>query len=95
MQEFIDILRYKDYWADSYTKYSNTIGLSSEGKYLQYNTDVVLDFPYKDCILEGGMTKEDIGKEEVFYNEIIARDEIDTLLAPKALVNAEKILILR
>ncbi|HBI1737513.1 TPA: site-specific DNA-methyltransferase [Enterococcus faecalis] len=90
VQEFIDILRYKDYWADSYTKYSNTIGLSSEGKYLQYNTDVVLDFPYKDCILEGGMTKEDTGKEEVFYNEVIARDEIDTLLAPKALVNAKK-----
>ncbi|MCD5029744.1 site-specific DNA-methyltransferase [Enterococcus asini] len=90
VQEFIDILRYKDYWADSYTKYSNTIGLSSEGKYLQYNTDVVLDFPYKDCILEGRMTKEDVGKEEVFYNEVIARDEIDTLLAPKAFVNAKK-----
>ncbi|WP_270276934.1 site-specific DNA-methyltransferase [Enterococcus casseliflavus] len=90
VQEFIDILRYKDYWSDSYTKYSNTIGLSSEGKYLQYNTDVVLDFPYKDCILEGGMTKEDTGKEEVFYNEVIARDEIDTLLTPKALVNAKK-----
>ncbi|MCV5984079.1 site-specific DNA-methyltransferase [Enterococcus faecalis] len=90
VQEFIDILRYKDYWADSYTKYSNTIGLSSEGKYLQYNTDVVLDFPYKDCILEGGMTKEDTGKEEFFYNEVIARDEIDTLLAPKALVNVKK-----
>lgn len=90
VQEFIDILRYKDYWSDSYTKYSNTIGLSSEGKYLQYNTDVVLDFPYKDCILEGGMTKEDTGKEEVFYNEVIARDEIDTLLAPKAFVNVKK-----
>ncbi|HBC4463574.1 site-specific DNA-methyltransferase [Enterococcus faecalis] len=90
VQEFIDILRYKDYWADSYTKYSNTIGLSSEGKYLQYNTDVVLDFPYKDCVLEGGMTKEDVGKEEVFYNEVIARDEIDTLLAPKAFVNVKK-----
>ncbi|WP_242596563.1 site-specific DNA-methyltransferase [Enterococcus plantarum] len=90
VQEFIDLLRYKDYWADSYTKYSNTIGLSSEGKYLQYNTDVVLDFPYKDCILEGGMTKEDIGKEEVFYNDIIARDEIDTLLAPKAFKNVKK-----
>ncbi|MFW8596987.1 DNA methyltransferase [Enterococcus innesii] len=90
VQEFIDILRYKDYWEDSYTKYSNTIGLSSEGKYLQYNTDVVLDFPYKDCVLEGGMTKEDAGKEEVFYNEVIARDEIDTLLAPKALVNVKK-----
>ncbi|EMF0050199.1 site-specific DNA-methyltransferase [Enterococcus hirae] len=90
VQEFIDILRYKDYWADSYTKYSNTIGLSSEGKYLQYNTDVVLDFPYKDCVLEGGMTKEDAGKEEVFYNEVIARDEIDTLLSPKVFVNVKK-----
>lgn len=90
VQEFIDILRYKDYWADSYTKYANTIGLSSEGKYLQYNTDVVLDFPYKDCVLEGGMTKEEVGKEEVFYNEVIARDEIDTLLAPKAFANVKK-----
>lgn len=50
----------------------------------------MLDFPYKDCILEGGMTKEDTGKEEVFYNEVIARDEIDTLLAPKAFVNVKK-----
>jgi len=90
VQEFIDILRYKDYWTDSYTKYANTIGLTSEGKYLQYNSDVVLDFPYKDCVLEGGMTKEDTGKEEVFYNNIIARDEIDTLLAPKAFVNTKK-----
>ncbi|MCT0026312.1 site-specific DNA-methyltransferase [Lactococcus lactis] len=90
VQEFIDILRYKDYWADSYTKYANTIDLTSEGKYLQYNSDVVLDFPYKDCVLEGGMTKEDTGKEEVFYNNIIARDEIDTLLAPKAFVNTKK-----
>lgn len=90
VQEFIDILRYKDYWADSYTKYANTIGLSSEGKYLLYNTDVVLDFPYKDCVLEGGMTKEEVGKEEVFYNEVIARDEIDTLLAPKAFANVKK-----
>ncbi|MDM7643311.1 site-specific DNA-methyltransferase [Lactococcus lactis] len=90
IQEFIDILRYKDYWADSYTKYTNTIGLTSEGRYLQYNTDVVLNFPYKDCVLEGGMTKEESGKEEVFYNEVIARDEIDTLLSSKVFVNAKK-----
>lgn len=90
VQEFIDLLRYKEYWQDSYTRYSNTIGLTSEGKYLQYNTDVVLDFPYKDCVLEAGMTKEDSGKDEIFYNEIIARDEIDTLLSPKAFINAKK-----
>lgn len=90
VQEFIDLLRYKDYWADSYTKYSNTIGLATEGKYLQYNSDVVLDFPYKDCVLEGGMTKEDVGKEEIFYNNIIARDEIDTLLSPKVFTKVKK-----
>ncbi|WP_368488355.1 DNA methyltransferase [Clostridium sp. BJN0013] len=88
-EEFIDMFRYKQYWANSYTKYSNEIGLSSEGKYLKYNSDVVLDFPYKDCILEGGMTKEDVGKDEIYYNEIIAKDEIDTLLAPKVFTNAK------
>lgn len=90
MDEFMDILRYKKYFADSYTKYSNEIGLSSEGKYLRYDSDVVLDFPYKDCILEGGMAKEDIGRNEIYYNEIIAKDEIDTLLEPKIFTNVKK-----
>ena len=58
-ESFISMLRYKNYWQDSYTKYSNKIGLTVEGKYLNYNSDVVLDFPFKDCVLEGGMTKED------------------------------------
>ena len=88
VEEFIDLLRYKDYWSDSYTKYSNTLGLSTSGRYIQYNSDVVLDFPYKDTVLEGGMTKEQQKKEEIFYNEVIARDEIDTLFSPKILKNA-------
>lgn len=90
IDEIIDILRYKKYFADSYTKYSNEIGLSSEGKYLKYDSDVVLDFPYKDCILEGGMAKEDVGRDEIYYNEIIAKDEIDTLLEPKVFTNVKK-----
>src|SRR5699024_8900176 len=45
IEEFISMLRYKNYWENSYTKYSNEIGLTSEGKYLNYNTDIVLDFP--------------------------------------------------
>src|SRR5690625_1979639 len=53
--EFVAMLRFKNYWENSYTRFRNEIGLTSEGKYLRYDSDVVLDFPYKDCVLEGGM----------------------------------------
>lgn len=84
------LLKYKEYWPDSFTKYRNKIGLTSDGKYLYRNTDVVLDFPFKDCILEGGMTKENQGKDEIYYNEIIARDEIDRLFSPKLFTNTKR-----
>lgn len=84
------LLKYKEYWANSFTKYRNKVGLTSEGKYLDYGSDVVLDFPFKDCVLEGGMTKEDQGKDEIYYNEIIAIDEIDSLFSPKVLTNAKR-----
>ena len=109
----------------SYTKYANTIGLSNKGKFLSESTDYVLDWPYKDTVLEGGMSSEEdedtyidrkkettLGKidkktgtvisvektevsfsqakrkrEEIFYNNIIAKDEIDRLLDKKALKN--------
>lgn len=77
------LLKYKEYWANSFTKYRNKVGLASEGKYLDYSSDVVMNFPFKDCVLEGGMTKEDQGKTEIYYNEIIAKDEIDKLFSPK------------
>lgn len=88
--KMISLLKYKEYWADSFTKYRNKVGLTSEGKYLDYSSDVVLDFPFKDCVLEGGMTKEDQGKEEVYYNEVIARDEIDRLFSPKVFTNTKR-----
>ncbi|CAO94796.1 DNA methyltransferase [Erwinia tasmaniensis] len=84
------LLKYKEYWNNSFTKYRNKVGLSSEGKYLDYSSDVVLDFPFKDCFLEGGMTKEDCGKNEIYYNENIAADEIDRLFSPKALVKTAR-----
>src|SRR5699024_5359688 len=83
VEDFISTLRFKNYWDNSYTKYTNEIGLTSENKYLKYNTDVVLDFPHKDGILEGGMSKEEIGKKEIYYHNVIAKEEIDTLLSPK------------
>ncbi len=89
-EKLISLLKYKEFWYDSFTKYRNTVGLTSEGKYLNYNSDVVLDFPFKDCVLEGGMTKEDQGKDEIYYNEVIARDEIDRLFAPKVLTKTRR-----
>src|SRR5699024_7216347 len=89
-EDFISVLRFKNYWDNSYTKYTNEIGLTSENKYLKYNTDVVLDFPHKDGVLEGGMTVEEKGKDEVYYHNTLAKEEIDTLLSPKVLAKAKK-----
>ena len=44
---------------NSYTQYENKIGLTTGGKFLKDCNDVVLDFPYKDCILEGGQSSEE------------------------------------
>lgn len=90
VEDFVSMLRYKNYLESSYTKYSNEIGLTSEGKYLNYSSDVVLDFPHKDGILEGGMRQENKGKEEVYYHNVLAKEEIDTLLSPKILKNTKK-----
>jgi len=88
--KLIGLLRFKEYWPDSFTKYRNKIGLTCDGKYLDYDTDVVLSFPFKDCVLEGGMTKEEQGRDEVYYNEVIARDEIDRLFSPKVFTNTKR-----
>src|SRR5699024_7861795 len=90
IEDFISMLRFKNYWDNSYTKYTNEIGLTSEGKYIKYSTDVVLDFPHKDSVLEGGMTREERGKKEIYYHNTIAKEEIDVLLSPKVLHNVKK-----
>ena len=43
----------------SFTSFRKDIGLSNKGTYLSESTDYVLDWPYKDCILEGGMSSEE------------------------------------
>ncbi len=72
---------------NSYTQYQNKIGLKVGNKLLSERDEVVLDWPFKDCVLEGGMTKEDQKRNEIFFNEILAKDEIDRLFDPKALKN--------
>lgn len=103
---------------NSYTKYANKIGLSDGGELLKNRSEVVLDFPYKDCVLEGGQSTEEgtdtyfeyeeentktvngekvtepagykekeAKRKEVFFNQVLAHDEIDRLFEKKALVN--------
>lgn len=80
----------KQFLPDSFTAYKNKIGLTADGTYLTESKEIVLDFPYKDCVLEGGQTKEDQKRRETFWNETLAPDEIDRLLDPKHLTNWKK-----
>lgn len=91
LTELIDIFESDSYWKDSYTSYVNKVGLTSGGKYIDESTDVVLDFPYKDAVLKGGMTKEDVkSHNESYYHEHMAIEEIDKLFDNKILVNARR-----
>lgn len=49
-----------------------------------------MSFPYKDCVLEGGQTKEDQKRSEIFFNETLAPEDVDCLLAPKVFTNIKK-----
>lgn len=87
-REFLNFLKNKDFLPNSFTEYKNQIGLQDDkGEYYRENKDTVLVFPYKDCILEGGQDKEDQKRNEIFYNETLAPDEITRLFDTKALTN--------
>lgn len=77
---------------DSYTHYKNVIGLADASeKRFSKQGEVILIFPYKDCTLEGGQTKQErIVNREVFFNKTIAPDEIKTLLEPKVITRATR-----
>jgi len=106
--QFKEFLEYNS-GCNSYSKYLGQIGLYSGDISLIDRDEVVLNFPFKDCVLEGGQRKEDgddtyyefdekndkyierQGKRrEVFFNEVLARDEIDNLFSPKAFCNAKR-----
>lgn len=84
----------KSFLPDSYTAFKNKIGLAindgTTDNYLISKNDVVLAWPHKDCVLEGGQTKEEQKRNEIFWNETLAPDEIDRLLDPKVLTNWKK-----
>lgn len=85
------VINNREFLPDSYTRYKNKIGLvNNKDEYISASNDVELVFPYKDCVLEGGQTKEDQKRSEIFYNETLAPDEVDRLLNPKVLTNAKR-----
>lgn len=88
--KFQQFVSNKQFLPDSYTAYKNKIGLTANGDYLTESKEVVLAWPYKDCVLEGGQDKEDAKRNEIFWNETLAPDQIDRLLAPKVLTNFKR-----
>ena len=84
---FITYLADKNFLANAYTRFRNKIGLNINEKFLPERGEVALVWPYKDCVLEGGQTHEQEQRTEVFFNELLAPDEINRLLAPKVLTN--------
>jgi adenine-specific DNA-methyltransferase len=85
------VVNNRSFLPDSYTRFKNKVGLmDSRGELISSNNDIVLSFPHKDCVLVGGQTKEDQKRDEVFYNESLAPDEVDRLLYPKVLAKAKR-----
>lgn len=85
---FLQFISNKEFLPDSYTRYANKIGLGSDdGSLLSGSKDVVLNWPYKDAVLEGGQDKEDQKRSEVFFNEVLAPDQITRLLDDKVFTN--------
>jgi len=85
------VINNRQFLPDSYTRYKNKIGLADEsGDMIATSDNVELVFPYKDCVLEGGQTKDDQKRDEIFYNETLAPNEVDRLLSPKVLSGAKR-----
>ena len=88
---FAWVINNRQFLPDSYTRFKNKIGLADEnGNLLSTSGNVELVFPYKDCVLEGGQTREEQKREEIFYNRTLAPDEVDRLLFPKVLTSAKR-----
>jgi len=80
----------KDFLPDNYTAFRNKVGMNKNDEFITESNDVVLVWPYKDCVLEGGQDEEDAKRAEIFWNLTLAPDQITRLLSPKALNNFEK-----
>lgn len=89
--KFQNFVTNKSFLADSYTSFKNRVGLTVEdGRFISDSREVVLSWPYKDCMLEGGQTKEDAKRDEIFWNETLAPEEVNRLKEPKVMSGFKK-----
>jgi adenine-specific DNA-methyltransferase len=88
---FVQFIEQKNYLNDSYTQFKNKVGLTIKNQFLKQRNEIALVWPFKDCVLEGGISHEEDKREEIFFNEILAQDEITQLLEPKVLSNGKSI----
>ncbi|GAA8098706.1 hypothetical protein HpDR14_14240 [Helicobacter pylori] len=73
----------------SFTRFKNKIGLFSQEGFIKSNGSVVLHFPFKDNVLLGNAKDNNTKSNELFYHEILHKNQIDTLLHKKALCRFE------
>lgn len=85
------LIESKDFLPSSYTAFKSNIMLTrDDGRSLRNIEDVILSFPYKDCIVEMDSTKDIEERKEIFFNEILMKQEIDTLLDAKVFSEVKK-----
>ena len=87
--KFLDFLKLR-MLNKSYTAFSNKIGLQLESSF-ENTSKVVLNFPFKDCVLKGAQSKDEQKSKEIFFNEVLEKSEIDVLFSKKVLHNFELI----
>jgi adenine-specific DNA-methyltransferase len=89
LENFLTFINNREFLPDSYTAYKNRIGLgfAADASLLCVNRDVVLNWAGKDCVLEGGQTKDEQKRNEILYNEVLAKDQINRLLDDKVFTN--------
>ena len=80
-----------EFLPNSFTAFKNKIGLVDENNnFIKQYSDVVLSFPYRDCVLEFDSTVEDEQRDEVYLNETLCKSDIDSIFEPKIFANAVK-----
>lgn len=90
--KLIDILSLNLYDGKSFTKYGTAIKLTDNfTKDVDSVEEIVLRWPYRDSVINGGMKNEEVQNDEAFYNEILDRDNINALMAPKTFVKEKLI----
>ena len=94
MTKFVNFINYSNHVGNGFTNFGIKIGLAIDGRQIHNNSNprdqqnVELQWPFKDCVLEGGQGHEDVKRNEIFFNQVLSRDEITKLFEEKVFTNA-------